>query len=182
MTLFQHHLPSEVRIFKFSGNPTHVSSQAIVFDGVTTDSVPIYCRSYLFLERWLQVFMTLDENLCLKSDAISTFPFVFNCDFTTPHYLHDSKVFTTDLCVDILVGADGSSYKVKDADEFEEMYKAGYFGKQWYENAKQEVASLSGLLDKGQFLDFLNEVTPFPTIPTKAQPKNKLSVLRAKTP
>ncbi len=165
MKLYQYHLPSEVRTFHFDGDPTFRSPDAIVFDTVTTDPVPVYCRSYLFMMRWLQVFMTMDAKLSLKPDR-GSFPFVFNCDITTPHYVQGDAIYTTDLCVDLLVGADGKEYRIKDIDIFEKMHSMKHFGDLWYKQATNEISFWVELLKSGKFISYLNTVAPFPQKPT----------------
>jgi len=163
MVLYQLHLPSEVRIFKYNSEPTHADSHAVVMDSVAIeDDTATYCRGYYFLDRWLSVFITFDERLELKADASHTFPFAFNCDITTPHYYQDDSVFTTDLYVDILVGTDGRTYQIEDVEDFQQAFALGVFGKGWYDNAKRGLDWLIGLLEHGQFVNFLNEVDPFP--------------------
>ncbi len=166
MKLYQYHLPSEVRIFHFDGAPAFISPDAIVFDTVTSDPVPVYGRSYLFRERWLQVFMTIDAKLALKPDR-GSFPFVFNCDITTPHYVDDDNIYTTDLCIDLLVAANGRDYRIKDIDIFENMHSMNHFGKTWFDKAKSEAALLVDLLESGKFINHLNDVAPFPLKPTE---------------
>jgi hypothetical protein len=163
LTLYQLHLPSEVRIFHHAFEPTHAGNDAVVMDTVVLQGdTATYCRGYYFLDRWLSVFVTFDEQLELKADPGYGFPFAFNCDITTPHYYRGDSIFTTDLYVDILVGTDGNIYQVEDLAGLQEAFDAGLFGKAWFESTRREADWLVKLLERDRFLDFLNEVEPFP--------------------
>ncbi len=163
ITLYQLHLPSEVRIFEHTSEPTYMDSHAMVIDSVVVENdILTYCRGYYFFDKWLSVFMTFDGQLELKPDSNSVFPFVFNCDITTPHYCRSNSIFTSDLYIDVLVKVDGYTYQIKDVGDFERAFSIGLFGKRWYEGAKQEADWLVCLLERNRFLDFLNEVAPFP--------------------
>jgi hypothetical protein len=135
----------------------------MVIDSVVIENnIPIYCRGYYFFDKWLSVFITFDEQLQLKPDSNPAFPFAFNCDITTPHYRRGNSLFTSDLYIDVLVGTDGYTYQNKDVEDFERAFSFGLFGKRWYEGAKREADWLAGLLEQNRFVDFLNEVAPFP--------------------
>ena len=162
-TAYQLHLPSDVRIFRYTATPTVITPGAMVFDGVLTETKRIVCRSYLFFARWLEIFVTFDEHLTLHADRTTLFPFAFNCDLTTPYHHVGNRLFTTDLCVDVLVAPDGGTYQLKDTDEFEERYMQGAFGRIWYDGVQRELAGLTRRLESKQFLSFLNDIAPFPT-------------------
>ena len=163
LTLYQLHLPSEVRIFDLTSEPTHAGCDAVVIDSVVIEGdISTYCRGYYFLDRWLSVFVTFDEQLGLKSDSDHSFPFAFNCDITAPHYYRRDSIFTTDLYLDILVGTDGSTYQIEDSEDFQKAFDVGFFGRGWFDGARQETERLIDVLESGRFLDFLNEVEPFP--------------------
>ena len=140
------------------------SSQAVVLDAVygDYDSV-VYGRCYGFLDRWLSVFVTFDKNLQLHPSYYGHFPFAFNCDVTTPHFLDGTGAFTTDLYIDVLVGVDGQKYLVKDIEEHEDAFSQGLFGSLWHKGAKNELERLVGELERGEFLDVLHAIAPFPT-------------------
>lgn len=157
--LYQCHLPSEIRVFEYNSEPVYAGSDAVVFDSLIHDT---HCRGYYFLDSWLSVFITFDEQLKLKPDSNHNFPFAFNCDITTPHYWNGNSIFTSDLYIDILVGADGSSYQLEDMENFQNAFEKGLFGRKWLDGARQEAEQLIDLLESAQFLDFLNKVEPFP--------------------
>ena len=168
MVVYEQHLPSEVRIFRHLQSPAHIGCEAAVFDGLLhSPQGPVYCRSYRFFQRWLSVFITFDEDLTLTAGPDHPFPFAFNCDITTPHYRHGDCLFTTDLCIDILVGSDGRSYRVEDEDQLPQLYERGQFGQLWYERALRELRALTALLEKGELIHFLSRIAPFPTAPTE---------------
>jgi len=149
-------------VFRYLAEPTFRGPEALVFDGFVGDDAPVACRSYLFFTRWLEIFVTFDAHLRPLADATAPFPFAFNCDLTTPYYQVGQLLFTTDLCVDILVAADGRSYQVKDTAEYEHWYRDGAFGQGWYDGVQRELAALTALLETNQFLPFLHAIAPFP--------------------
>jgi hypothetical protein len=62
----------------------------------------------------------------------------------------------------MLVRADGITYQLEDLEDFQEAFNSGLYGKTWFDGAKREIDWLVDLLESGGFLDFLNEVAPFP--------------------
>ena len=162
--LHQLHLPDEVRVFKSTRVEAVPSSQAVVLDAVYEDANGVaYGRCYCLLDRWLSIFVTFDVNLQLHPSYYGDFPFAFNCDVTTPHFTDGSAAFTTDLLIDVLVGPDGETYLVKDIDEYEDAFSQGLFGPSWYAAARNELQRLIGELRRGEFLDILQTIAPFPT-------------------
>ena len=168
--LYQMHLPSKewplghVRRFEHPGRPVHVGSNAIVVDTLSVwEGRHAYGRYYGFLDRWLSVFVTFDINdLSLTSYTKSEFPFAFNCDMTTPHYVHGGAIYTTDLLLDVLVLADGRSYQLVDVEEFEQAHAQDVFGHAWYDGAKREADRVIREVESGLFIDTLREVAPSP--------------------
>ncbi len=140
-----------------------MNAEVMVFDGLLSLTEPIQCRSYLFFQRWLEIFVTFDANLALLPDPTSAFPYAFNCDITTPYHRVGQHLFTTDLGLDVVVAADGATYQGKDADEFEQWYTQGAFGVGWYTAAQRELTALIQLLETHQFIQFLTDIAPFPT-------------------
>ncbi len=140
------------------------SSRAVVLDAVygNTNGI-VYGRCYCFLDRWLSVFVTFDKDLQLHPSYSGDFPFAFNCDVTTPHLLDGSAAFTTDLLIDVLVGPDGKTHLVKDIDEYEDAFSQSLFGPSWDAAARNELQRLAGELKRGEFLDVLQTIVPFPT-------------------
>ena len=130
------------------------------------DDTPIYCRGYYFLDRWLSVFVTFDEQLELREDSDHSLPFAFNCDITTPHYRRGNSIFTCDLYIDILVRADGATYQLEDLEDFQKAFASELFGRTWFDNARREMDWLVDLVESSGFPDFLNEVAPFPRAKT----------------
>jgi len=138
-------------------------ADALVFDGLVGDEAPVACRSYLYFNRWLEIFVTFDDRLVPAGDSTASFPFAFNWDITTPYYRVGDQLFTTDLCVDSLVAADGRRYQVKDTDEYELWYRQGAFGRTWYRGVQQELAALTKMLETESFLPWLIDLVPFPS-------------------
>ena len=159
--LYQHHLPDEVRVFRYAR--LQKRKEALVADGVARlGGSEVYCRSYMFLERWLQVFAVFDSHFKPKDDANGPFPFAFNCDVTTPHYVQASSVYTTDIALDILVASDGCAHRVVDETAFNALYENGLFGECWREKALRERDEVVEMLEQRTFLNRLNDVAPFP--------------------
>ena len=162
--LHQLHLPDEVRVFSSTRVEADPSSQAVVLDAVYCDDDGVaYGRCYCFLNRWLSVFVTFDKNLQLHPSHYGDFPFAFNCDITTPHLVDGCTAFTTDLLLDVLIGVDGETHVVKDIDEYEDAFSQGLFGPSWQAGARYELMRLVGELNRGEFLDILQTIAPFPT-------------------
>ena len=93
----QLHLPDEVRVFQYVAQPTYQGSEALVFDGCVHPTMPIYARSYLFRQRWLELFLTFDAELRVRPDSNALFPFVCNCDLTTPYLVQGTEGYTLSL-------------------------------------------------------------------------------------
>lgn len=164
LTLYQHHLPTEVRVFRYLSPPIRMDEEVVVCDGWSSGPPRAYCRSYMFVQRWLHVFVTFDECLAPREDRVKGFSFAFNCDITTPHYRVNDRVYTTDLCVDVLVGASSRECRVKDGDQLGAMYAAGQFGRLWYDAALREAAWVERLVTQGTFIGFLQTAAPLPKV------------------
>jgi hypothetical protein len=170
LTLYQHHMPAEVRIFRYLSPPVRLDDEVIVCDGSCSGGLAqFYCRSYMFVRRWFHIFAVFDHGLSPAEDQFEGFPFAFNCDITTPHPRVDAKLYTTDLCVDVLISANGRDCLVKDREELTAMHAAGQFGDLWRGAALGEVLWLEDLVSQGRFIDLLKVAAPFPTtaIPSK---------------
>ena len=150
--------------FEYRSQPVYHGRDAIVLDALTIwEGWHAYGRYYGFLDRWLSVFVTFDiRDLSLTSYPENTFPFAFNCDMTTPHFLDADAIYTTDVLLDVLVLADGRTHKLKDVEEFEQAYTDGMFGTVWYQGAKREAERVIQEAENGQFIDMLQDVAPFP--------------------
>lgn len=169
MTLHQLHLPREVRIFRYLQPPVRVDDDVIVCDGWWDDTRTTFCRSYKFTRRWLSVFATFDRDLAPVGDPNYGFPFAFNCDMTTPHHVVDDGIYTTDLCLDVLVSADGAGCVVKDEEELRAMHAAGQFGRMWHDAALREAEWVQNLVAEGRFIAFLETAAPFPAAATDGE-------------
>ncbi len=168
--LYQMFHPSEawplghVSRWVHQGPPVRVDNNAIVIDTLSVwKGWHAYGRYYGFLDRWLSVFVSFDiDDLSLTSFPKDDFPFVFNCDITTPHYVDRDAIYTTDLLLDVLVLSDGTSCQLVDVEEFEQAYARDLFGRAWYDGAKREADRVIREVESGMFVDMLQEVAPFP--------------------
>jgi hypothetical protein len=167
LTAYQLHLPDDLRIFHYGAPPIAETADVLVFEGWSDDRSAI-CRSYLFFNRWLEVFVTFDASFNLRPDPDYLFPFAFNCDITTPYHRVGKRLYTTDLCLDLLVAADGRSYHIEDRDELEDWHQSGVISTAGYKAALREQDSLLNLFTTGRFLDLLTAIAPFPTAPPRA--------------
>lgn len=159
----QLHLPDEVRLFQYLAPPIYDGEDALVFDGQASPSMSTYARSYLFRQRWLEIFVTFDAELRLLPDPDDPFPFVCNCDLTTPYLVRGTDGYTIDLFLDVLVAADGRTYQIRDREEFEEAATTGSIPLSWYQAVQRDLAWLINLLDTNQFLPMLQHMAAFPT-------------------
>jgi len=163
-TLYQYHLYSKkVSIFSYPYGTHALTNEAVIFDfAIRSDQDITYCRCYYFIVHWMSIFVTFDSSLQLKPDPDFNFPFAFNCDITTPHYIRGESLYTTDVLLDILVAPDGVTYMIEDEDQFYQAYEDKIFGSVWYENALKALDWWCKLLDKGDFIEYLNGVASFP--------------------
>ena len=160
--VYQHHLSGEVRIFRYPGLPVIDTPSAVVFDSVVYYPVPTYCRVYLFLTRWLQVFMTFDDQMALHPDPFDPFGFAFNCDITTPYHRSGNILYTSDVCLDVCVQPDGRTYRIEDQMELDEALENGQIGRQWHQESVDECDHLVSQIEEGRFISSLEAVVPFP--------------------
>jgi hypothetical protein len=166
LTLYQHHLPYDVRIFRYLSKPVRIDDEVIICDGWYADiSKRYYCRSYMFLKRWLHVFAVFDHKLFPTEESqFEGFNFAFNCDITTPHYMALDNLYTTDLCVDILVSASGRKCLIKDQEELTAMHTTGQLGDIWRDAAINETLWIKDIVSRGNFIEFLERIAPFPSV------------------
>ena len=177
-TLYQQCLPSprwprgHIRRWEYSSLPRQPGCNAIVVDSPAQwHSWRGYGRYYGFLDRWLSVYVTFDsDTLEPTGHPADDFPFAFNCDITVPHYVDGEAIYTTDLHLDVLVLADGTTHHLKDIDQFERAYHDGLFGRTWYEGARLEAERVIGEATAGRFIDMLQEAAPFPETSNRASP------------
>ncbi len=145
---------------------------AMVIDALTESrGWKAHGRFYGFLDRWLSVYVTFDiDDLSPASHPSDDFPFAFNCDMTTPHYVDGEAIYTTDLHLDVLVLADGTKHQLVDVEEFESAYQDGQFGRVWYDGARREADRVMEEARTGRFVDMLREAAPFPDSLTQTKP------------
>ena len=177
-TLYQQCLPSprwprgHVRRWEYSSLPRQPGCNAKVVDSPAQwHGWRGYGRYYGFLDRWLSVYATFGiDDLEPTGHPGDDFPFAFNCDITVPHYVVGDSIYTTDLHLDVLVLADGTTHELKDVDEFERAYDDGLFGRTWYEGAKLEAERVIGEATTGRFIEMLHDAAPFPETSIRGNP------------
>jgi hypothetical protein len=158
---YQLHLPDDLRIFHYLSQPVYDGPEALVFDGRLSLESSLFARSYLFRQHWLEIFITFDDHLHFRPDTADAFPFVFNCDLTTPYVVFENQGYTVDLYLDLLVAADGTTYQIRDRAAFDAAQSNG-IPRSWCDAVERETAWLVDLLDTQQFLPMLNRLAPFP--------------------
>ena len=65
------------------------------------------------------------------------------------------------------MGADGKSYRVEDEDQLPQAYERRQFGQLWYDGVLRELRAITALLERGELIQYLNDIAPFPTAPTE---------------
>jgi len=78
--------------------------------------------------------------------------FAFNCDIATPMRRRDSAVYAVDLFADVLVHADGVSYRVCDLEEFQQARRRGLILPGEARGAQQGLAELTGMIAGGELV------------------------------
>jgi predicted RNA-binding protein associated with RNAse of E/G family len=84
--------------------------------------------------------------------------FAFNCDIATPMRRRDSAVYAVDLFADVLVRADGVTYRACDLEEFRQARSLGLILPGEAQGARQGLAELTGIIERRELLGFLRQV------------------------
>lgn len=160
-----------VRVFACEpGGVLHLSSDAYV-SAVRYADVVLW--HYAFAWHWFKVNLTTDLNGAIVETGGTTpgGPFAFNCDVATPMRRQAHAVFAVDLFADVLVRADGVSYRVGDLAEFRQARDQGLILPEEARGAERGLAELTGMIERGELLAFLSRTCPLtPSSPPAAAP------------
>jgi hypothetical protein len=83
-----------------------------------------------------------------------------------------NAVFAVDLCVDVLVRADGLTYYVRDEDEFADAIENGWLSEREADGARTGLTELIDIIQRKQLFAFLSGLQPFGS--TRAPPANAM--------
>jgi Protein of unknown function (DUF402) len=114
---------------------------------------------YAFARHWFKVNLTTD----LGGHIVETgghepgSRFAFNCDIATPMRRRDSDVYAVDLFADVLVHADGVTYRVCDMEEFQQAHGRGLILPGEARGARRGLAELTGIIERRELTAFLRQ-------------------------
>jgi hypothetical protein len=137
---------------------------------------------YAFARHWFKVNLTTDlEGRIVETGGTAPGgPFAFNCDVATPVRRQDHAVFAVDLFADVLVRADGVSYRVCDLAEFRQARDQGLILPDEARGAEQGLAELIAIIERGELLAFLARACPVgPLSPPDAPPPGRAPLSEA---
>lgn len=136
---------------------------------------------YAFARHWFKVNLTTD----LAGRIVETGGddeggrFAVNCDIATPLRRLRRAVYAVDLFADVLVRADGASYRVTDLDEFAQARRDGLILPGEADGAERGLAELTRIIDRGDLPAFLSRAWPIgPLDPPAAAPPGRIPVAR----
>lgn len=88
-------------------------------------------------------------------------------------------MFAVDLSADVLVRADGVSYRVCDLAEFQQARGQGPILPDEAQGAERGMAELKGIIERGELLAFLSRACPIgPLNPPAAAPPRRVALSR----
>lgn len=117
---------------------------------------------YAFARHWFKVNLTtgLDGRIVETGGDEPGSRFAFNCDIATPMRRRDTAVYAVDLFADVLVHADGVTYRVCDLEEFQQARRRGLILPGEARGAQQGLAELTGMIAGGELTAFLRQACP----------------------
>ena len=132
---------------------------------------------YAFARHWFKINLTTS----LAGQIVETggdepgSRFAFNCDIATPMRRRGDTVYAVDLFTDVLVRADGVTYRVCDLDEFDEARRRELISPGEADGARQGLAELTAIIEHGGLLAFLARTCPVgPLDPPAASPARRV--------
>jgi hypothetical protein len=165
----------EVRVFEAGpGGVLRFSGDVYVSPGRYGDVVLWH---YAFARHWFKINLTTS----LAGQIVETggdepgSRFAFNCDIATPMRRRGDAVYAVDLFTDVLVRADGVTYRVCDLDEFDEARRRELISPGEADGARQGLAELTAIIEHGGLLAFLARTCPVgPLDPPAASPARRV--------
>lgn len=173
---YDYHPPDRLQLFTFErGGVLRADGEVLVTEALHGEVV---LRHYAFADRWFKVNCTTDL-FGRFTEAGSTDggspPFAFNCDIATPMLREANAVFAVDLWLDVLVRADGLSYRVVDTSSFGRAVKEGLLSKREARYARTGLRELVALIERGRLIAFLSDIFPFePSTAPRAIPMRRV--------
>ena len=137
---------------------------------------------YAFARHWFKINLTtgLDGRLVETGGDEPGSRFAFNCDMATPMRRRDTAIYAVDLFADVLVHADGVTYRVCDLEEFQQAYGRGLILPGEARGARQGLAELTGIIERGELTAFLRQTCPAgPLNPPIASPADRVPLTQA---
>ena len=131
---------------------------------------------YAFARHWFKVNLTtdLDGRIVDTGGDEPGSRFAFNCDIATPMRRRDTAVYAVDLFADVLVHADGVTYRVCDLEEFQQAHGRGFILPGEARGAQRGLAELTGIIERGELAAFLRQACPVgPLNPPTASPADR---------
>jgi hypothetical protein len=136
---------------------------------------------YAFARHWFKVNLTTD----LDGRTVETggddpgSRFAFNCDIATPMRRRDSAVYAVDLFADVLVRADGVTYRICDLEEFQQAHSRGLILPGEAQGAQRGLAELTGIIERSELAAFLRQAYPAtPLNPPPASPADRIPLMQ----
>ncbi|MGH3150736.1 MAG: DUF402 domain-containing protein [Streptosporangiaceae bacterium] len=169
----------DVRVFVAEpGGVLRIGDDAYVSAGRYGD---VILWHYAFARHWFKVNLTtgLDGRIVETGGGEPGSRFAFNCDIATPMRRRGHTVYAVDLFADVLVRADGVTYRACDLEEFGQAQDRGLVLPSEARGARRGLAELTGIIERGQLAAFLRHTCPLgPLSPPAAAPPGRIPVTR----
>jgi hypothetical protein len=171
--------PDEDTVRVFAAGPRGVlrfSSDAYVSAARYGDVVLWH---YAFARHWFKVNLTtdLDGNIVQTGGDQPGSGFAFNCDIATPMRRQHGAVYAVDLFADVLVQADGVTYRACDLEEFRQARCRDLILPAEASGATRGLAELTGIIERGDLLAFLSRTCAIgPLDPPAAAPAGRVPI------
>lgn len=165
--------PGEPHVRVFSGSRSGVlrwDERAAVLEALYGD---IVLRHYAFSDEWFKINVTVDRaGRIVETPATVDAPaFAFNCDIATPMMRDGDAILAVDLCADVLVREDGTTFEIVDLGDFDAAVANGSISASEHRHGKEGLARLTELIRRNELIPFLNDACPFgPSTAPPAEP------------
>jgi hypothetical protein len=125
----------------------------------------VVLRHYAFTGHWFKVNVTTDLSGRLTETGDSDRRFAVNCDIATPIEREAGSTFGVDLCTDVLVRDDATSYVITGQDELGEMLGRGVISPAEGRGAKRGLRELLDLIEAGAASGVARRARPVRAVP-----------------
>ena len=136
---------------------------------------------YAFARHWFKVNLTtdVDGHIVQTGGDEPGSRFAFNCDIATPMRRRDSALYAVDLFADVLVQADGVTYRVCDLEAFQQAAGRGLILPAEAQGAERGLAELTGIIEGRELAAFLRRACPAgPLDPPIATPADRVPLVQ----